>query len=262
VAHIGKAEAEALTQRRDADRPVARADLSLMPYKQNTFEGGTDTTTITTANSGDASGTPWDSIVIGTDATIQFSTTRASQGTLSGRFATGATSAVANVRWDLPDTNELFTRLYLYLPSTAPLPVQFVFTDTGTGSGMGRFQIMDSTGPKLRVFSQGGAFDSIGTIAVTRDAWIRLETRTKVDPASGVIEAKLFNSPDISTPDETVTITGIANTEIGVGRVRFGITQTLATCEIWLDSVAVETSGYLGPYSEPQEGSSRRVIIA
>jgi hypothetical protein len=232
-----------------------------MPYKQNTFEGGTDTTTITTTNSGGASGTPWDSIVIGTDAAIQFSTTRASQGTVSGRFATGVTSAVANVRWDLPNANELFTRVYLYLPSTALLPCQFVFTETGTGTGMGRYQIADSTGPKLRIFAQDGS-NSFGTVAVTRDAWIRLETRNRVDPTNGVVEVKLFNSPDISTPDETVTITGIANTEVGVGRVRFGITHTVATCEAWLDSVAVETSGYLGPYSIPADNATRRVVIA
>jgi hypothetical protein len=56
-----------------------------MPYRQNTFEGGTDAVTITTGNSGGASGQPWDSVIIDAGATAAFSTTRASQGNCLGK---------------------------------------------------------------------------------------------------------------------------------------------------------------------------------
>jgi hypothetical protein len=128
---------------------------------------------------------------------------------------------------------------------------------------MATCEIWDFTGPKVRVYSQGQVSNAVGTVAVTQDAWVRIETRMMLDASNGIVEAKLFNSPDISTSDDTITLTGIANTQVAIGRLRFGINDSVTgSRELWMDSIAIETASYLGPYSVPQEGSTRRVIIA
>src|SRR5438128_6709683 len=62
----------------------------------NSFEGGSDGTTITTANSGGASGTAFDTI---TGDVTQFSNVLPAHGTLGGRCASRATAAKANLQW-------------------------------------------------------------------------------------------------------------------------------------------------------------------
>jgi hypothetical protein len=233
-----------------------------MPFKANTFEGGADGVAITTANSGDVSGTPFDLITLGTDAIAEFDTARAAQGAVSGRLASLATAASVQLRWTFDEVSELFTRFYLYLPSTTPLPARLMFIQNQAASLVGRCQINDQgAGPRLQVHKEADAANAIGTVPVTRDAWIRIETWLKLGSA-GVIQAKLFNSPDISTADEVVTLDPAATTNLTASHVRFGWNIAVANSEYWLDALAMETSGYMGPYSEPQEGSSRRVIIA
>jgi hypothetical protein len=231
--------------------------------KANTFEGGSDAATITTANSGDASGTPWDNVTIGAgDATAEYDDLRAAHGTLSARLATTATGANVYLRWDLADANELFTRFYLYLPSTVALPVRLLWIETSGFTMVGRYQIVDSGGtPRLQVWKEADGANAIGTVVVTRDTWVRIETRLKLG-TTGVIEAKLFNSPEISTADDTVTLDPAVTTNTAMARGRFGWNNSPTNQEYWLDSIAVETTSYIGPYSEPRGASSRRAIVA
>jgi hypothetical protein len=231
--------------------------------KANTFEGGSDAATITTANSGGTSGTPWDNVTIGAgDATAEYDNLRAAHGTLSARLATTATGANVYLRWDLADANELFTRFYLYLPSTVALPVRLLWIETSGFTMVGRYQIVDSGGtPRLQVWKEADGANAIGTVVVTRDAWIRIETRLKLGTA-GVNEAKLFNSPDISTPDETITLDPAVTTNTAMARGRFGWNNSPANQEYWLDSVAVETTSYMGPLTSIQSNASRRSLVA
>jgi hypothetical protein len=234
-----------------------------MPFKSNTFEGGTDGTIITTANSGDVSGTPWDLVQIGAvDATAEFDNARASQGTKSARLVSAATAAVVQLRWSFDEIPELFTRFYLYLPSTVALPVRLLFVETAGFTQVARYEIADSAGtPVVRIYSEGDFANAVGTVAVTRDAWIRYETWVKLG-SSGLVQAKLFNSLDISTADDIVSINPYASTNLTAGRVRFGWNAAVANREYWLDSIAMETSGYMGPYSVPADNATRRVVIA
>jgi hypothetical protein len=232
-----------------------------MPFKSNTFEGGTDGVTITTANSGGTSGSPWDLVQIGAaDATAEFDTARAAQGIASARLATTATAAAVQLRWSFDPVNEAFTRWYLYLPSTTPLPIGIQWLETLGFSLVGRADILDLTGPKLRIYSEGNVSSATGNVLVTRDAWVRIETRLKLG-SGGLIEAKLFNSPDISTADEVITLSH-ASTNTVVERVRFGWNTAIASAEYSVDAIAMETSGYMGPHSVPADNATRRVVVA
>jgi hypothetical protein len=263
VAHVGKAETPAPAQRWDADGPTTRPDVPLMPFKANTFEGGTDGVAITTANSGGASGAPWDLVEVGAgDAVAEFDDAQASQGVLSARLATTATAALVQLRWSFDPIDECFTRFYLYLPSTVALPARVQLLETAAFTLVGRFLVVDVAGvPKLRLYTAADASNATGTVAVTRDAWIRIETWVRIG-ATGIIQAKLFNSPDISTPDDTITIDPYVAAETPIERVRYGWNTNVANAEYWLDSIAMDTSGYMGPYSVPGESSTRRAIVA
>lgn len=219
--------------------------------KSNIFEGGSDGTTITTGNSGGASGDAWAQVDIGTGCTCEFDSARASHGTLSGRFAAGGTAAAVTTRWSFTDAPDMYSRFYLYLASTATIANRLLLFETSGFSNTGRFEIVDSTGPKLKIWREGDGASATGTVNMTRDAWVRIETRILLHASAGIVEAKLFNTPGSSTPDDTITLSGIANTNTNHGRCRFGWNNNVATREYWLDSIALDNAAYLGPFVPP-----------
>jgi hypothetical protein len=232
-----------------------------MAIKANTFEGGTDGTTITAGNSGGASGDALENITIGAgDADLEFDNAHPAHGSLGARFLSGATATTVFADWTFTGVAELFTRFYLWLPSTTPLDDRVVFC-TAAGGSTGRFNITNSSGPKLQVFAEGDFSNAIGTVAVTRDALIRIETRILLHASAGIVEAKLFNSPESATPSDTVTLTGIANTHTLHNRVRFGWNNNAATREYWMDSLAIDSAGYIGPFVEASPKQKRRRIV-
>jgi hypothetical protein len=90
------------------------------PPLRNTFEGGTDGTTITQANSGGASGDAWSTApIIGTGVTLTYSSLQAAHGALSMRIVQPATPASTRVEWDALGalTGNVYFREYLFLPT-------------------------------------------------------------------------------------------------------------------------------------------------
>lgn len=220
-----------------------------MASKENTLEGGTDAVTISNANSGGASGDAFSNVGIGTGCVNEYDTLRASHGSVSAHLTVGGTSAEVRVGWaSLGSVPEVFTRFYLWLPSAPALPVlvnRFINAAFSTSSAI---EIVDSGGPKLRLYNAGLGSGVNGAVNVTRDAWVRIEVRILCNATTGILEAKLFNTPESSTPDETVTRTNI-NTSTNVEFVQFGVTQAVTNRELWLDSIKYDTAAYPGPFS-------------
>ena len=73
----------------------------------NDFEGGTNGTAISTANSGGAGESAWTSVTTGTGATLAYDNAQAYTGTYSAKFATGVTSTKNSLNWSLP-SNPLY----------------------------------------------------------------------------------------------------------------------------------------------------------
>jgi hypothetical protein len=65
----------------------------------NNFEGGSNGSTITTGNSGGASGNAWDTITIGTSAVDVYDNSQAAHGSLSCKLSTAATSVSVYNAW-------------------------------------------------------------------------------------------------------------------------------------------------------------------
>jgi len=64
----------------------------------NSFEGGTNGVTVSAANSGGGSGNAFDSVTIGTGASIIYDTTQ-TQGALAAKVATGASVSTVFATW-------------------------------------------------------------------------------------------------------------------------------------------------------------------
>src|ERR1043166_7445448 len=87
-----------------------------MAAKSNSNEGGTDTTTITTGNSGGASGDAWSTVTV-TTAAITFSVDHAAHGTLSMKIANVASPTSTRTDWTGVGggSADIWFRHYLYM---------------------------------------------------------------------------------------------------------------------------------------------------
>lgn len=218
----------------------------------NTAEGGTNTTAVTNANSGGASGNAWDVIDANSNgSSITFDNTHAAHGGLSYKFVQGTVAATHRVRWSTsPGTfTECWGRVYLYQTAFGTSASQVV-------------RINDSAQTRLAVIHPGIASDqhlyvqaSIpgtqdgGSVVMALNQWVRIEWHFICNDTTGLIEAKLFNTADSVTADDTVIVQNVDTNGNGSGaQVEFGHGVGVNANEIrWLDDMQVNGVGYPGP---------------
>lgn len=228
--------------------------------RTHTFEGWADAETITTAGTG--SGDAWNQVDLTAGGTIEGDTARAGAGTVSGRFVTTTTAGVATLRWAITEVAELYSRFYLYVPSTIAVDNRLALFETTGFSNLMRLQIIDSSGPKLRVFWNGDAGNATGTVPVDRDKWIRIETRLLINATTGRAEVRLFNAADSTSPSEVVSSGDVNTGTTNIGRCRFGWNNNVTDREYWLDAVQLDDAAWIGPNEIPESFPTRRSIVA
>lgn len=216
----------------------------------NSFDGITPSgTTVTTGNSGAASGMAFDTVTAGAGATLASSSTHTAHNGLSLKCATGATAAQAYVQWgnslNQPNTTVYF-RLYAYFtanPAAAVPVVQFV----RSGSTAGSVQV--GAGGKVSFLDTNGTSQLTTTASIPLGAWFRLEGYVTGSATAGKAQIKtFFAGADGLTADETHTSSATLNTSGQVTSIRFGITTSLASvAQFWLDDIGASTSGLMGP---------------
>lgn len=214
----------------------------------NNAEGGTDTTTVTTVNSGGTSGDAWSTVTIGASATLKFSTTQ-KRNTLSYEIATPATSVASYLAWSgltFGTQTNLFVRVYAYLAANPVTNALRLINFFNGGTEVGGVLIQTSGGLQLR--------DSAGNItgassAIALDQWIRIECSIVCNASTGSIEVKLFNTADSTTPTDTLTKTS-RNTGTQLTIARFGETSTSGTITartFYLEDIQANITAYPGP---------------
>ncbi len=210
----------------------------------NTFEGGTNGTTISTANSGGVSGDAWDTVSIGSGATATYDTSGGSHGQVSGSFTTGATAATDLVEWGtrVATQTEIWGRVYYFdnVNNVNARPIR-VFN----GAGLAGAVDIDTSGHVFLVNSAAAAV-ATGTVAVPASKWFRIEFHMIAGATTGTIEAKLFTDADSSTPDETLTATN-TNMNTQFTKYDFGLTVSIANMSFRMDDIEVNTTGWPGP---------------
>ena len=211
----------------------------------NSFEGGTNTTAISAANSGGASGDPVDSTV-GTAPT--FSTTHAAHG---GMGMSCATASQSMVQWvaSFGTPTEFWCRWYVWITGTvsAVLPI-CVARDATNAANASILRIGTTMIPSVVSNATATAFTSV----VPAATWVRFEMHGLVGGGGTTVttDANYFATMDAVTATESKTTAAIAQTTATFGAIRFGanLAQTQA---IWMDDVEVNANGYPGPVTLP-----------
>ncbi len=228
-------------------RPLSTTLVAPTVTVTNDFEGGTNGVAITTANAGGVGNTQFDQVTVSAgDGAVNFSNAHPGHGSLGMLCQTGATLGEAYVSWIGAlggATGTIWLRAYLYLtanPGTQTRLLRWL----NVGNVRGSVQI--STTGKLLTTDFGGAGGTMIN-SIPLNQLVRVEAFCTGDGTAGVLECKLFDSPESNSPLETITNTAL-NTVGMIDRVRFGQTGTaVANITYWLDDIGASTSAYLGP---------------
>lgn len=212
----------------------------------NNAEGGTSGTTVTTGNSGGASGNAWDLIAIGTASTLTFDNAHAAHGTLAYKIV-----CAANVGTYLRQTfgspvSSVTARMYLYFTAN-PAGATAIFGWFSTNTVLVR-AFVSSTG-KLTIASTAGGTAAM-TTSIPLNAWFRVDMTATISATVGAATLNRYDSMDSVTVTDTVGQTG-ANyggstsniIRVGLGTVPSGFAPTY-----WVDDIAYnDTGAAIGP---------------
>lgn len=217
----------------------------------NSFEGGTDTTTISAANSGGASGTAVTSVTVSGATTIKFSSafSRATMGCQHAYAITQAGYLVWNFSPTATTTRTAW-RFYIYIPTGQAVTSQQLFMVRSAAAYVALIAV-DASG-KLTVQNSAQAVQATASSALPNDTWVRVELAVAVGTTTGngTIEAAYYLG-DSTTPVQTLITSSVMNTgTVAIALVRVGSAGTVASARThYYDdfSGAELASGFIGP---------------
>lgn len=219
-----------------------------MTLLSNSFEGGTNGTSITHANSGGTSGTAFDFVTVGTGGTCQYSNTQAAHGSLSCNVATGSTATGTSFGWTTTfgTPTQAWFRCYLFFTANPATSCRFYTTTNTSGTGLARW-LVNSSG-KIVVQNDAGSniTGMTSTNSIPLNAWFRVEGMMILSATVGQVETKLYLTPDSTTADETDTSAATQATLTGtISGWQFGPVAAVANQgPIFIDDVALSSTGY------------------
>lgn len=209
---------------------------------KNNFNGGSNGTTISTANSGGTSGDAFQTVT----SAPAYTTTNAT-GTHAPLVAQLVN--VDELYWTgLTFTGRtLWARAYIYLTAYPTAPAGSILTIGTSGStGGGRLRI-NNTGTLFVANPSFSTLTGMTTSApVPLNQWVRVELMVTVGTttSNGVAELRVYHSADSSTPTQT-----LSGSNFNLGTVL--PTQVLftgpAASAMYLDDIATTDVNWLGP---------------
>lgn len=212
----------------------------------NTAEGGTSGITVTTANSGGASGDAWDAVVIAGASTLTYSDVQSVHGDLA-YAVNGGGSGGATIQWTTSlgaSPTELYGRLYLYLPGN---PASNLILIQCSGNAGNAWRIVVTTAGLVSLRNASNAEVAASTTAVSTGQWVRLEWHVVITSGTtGDLTARLFNSTEALISTETVTASGITM-QSEFTTLRHGDFGGATTAAFYLDSITVNDVAFAGP---------------
>lgn len=214
----------------------------------NGLEGITPSgTTVTSGNSGGASGSAFDVVQVGSGTTVASDSAHPAHGILGLKIATGATSTTAYVAWttSMGTKTTTFKRAYLYFTAAPAANVRVL---NFVGAATSRGNVLATTAGKM-IFTNAAGGTVLTSAAFPLNAVFRLEVKFTGDASAGQWEYKIWNSPDSNgTPDDTQTSAANLNTGGTTDTYRFGVGTALANAgPYWMDDVGLSDTAYLGP---------------
>jgi PhoD-like phosphatase len=215
----------------------------------NNFEGLANGTTLTTANTGGASGNAFDSVNTFAGVTLAADNTNLPPGsTMALKVATTTTAGTPAAAWfavTVGSRTLLYFRVSGYIPASATpawRPLAFRLT-----SGTHIASVLVS-GASVSM-SYGSGFNGLGafTTSVPIGSYFRVEGWVLADASAGQVHGELYRSVTATTPDEQHTYTALA-TGAPIQRIDVGNSNSAASDgPFWLDDVGISSLGPLGP---------------
>lgn len=220
------------------------------PPLANSFNGGSDGTSITAANSGGTSGNAFDFVQGGG---LVFTNAQSHSGGMAIR---GVDLTGSNwVEWDSLGslTGAVYFRWYLYISGTPATNAYYsIRLRSSTPADFGFLKVNTSTRYLETVAFDLGGMGDTGSVAVATGQWVRVEWRV-VAGASGAGNSqwKLFNTADSTTPSDTNPGDGsgmwfAANCD----QALFGMPSAVLPATpftVYMDDIAVSTTDWIGP---------------
>lgn len=232
----------------------------------NTFEGGSDGTTITTGNSGGASGNAFTNVSIAATHTLQYKNTPALSGSLCAVITPGASSGVTFVQWQPADVGTIgptvYTRCYWrnigaflsnnnrvqYMEGAGGSTFRCGFAVQGTAGTAGKFTWVNAA----------GVSGTSSTMTCSVDTTYRFECQWTLSATVGQVDINCYLG-DSTSPLETLSSAATQNfgsTTLDAcawGTVAAGVTNA-TQAPYGLDGLAIGTTGYFGPITSVTPG--------
>lgn len=216
----------------------------------NNAEGGTDTTNVTAANSGGASGDAFNTVTQpgGTGGSLTYSTDHPADGPLGWKFACPTGSGFGGeIIWStaMGTVTEVYGRIYTYRTSINS-DTNRIFLITNGGSRAAEVDI--TTTGKLRTFNSANATIATSTNDVPLNELVRIEFHYLASATVGRMEAKFFHG-HATTSIEDVAMAVDANTSTQATDVRlWGTPSAVTSGYTWYaDAWALSATDWIGP---------------
>jgi hypothetical protein len=215
----------------------------------NTFEGGSNGTTLTAGsggNTGGASGDFFDTVTIGASCTETFATSSAFHGGLGLQITQPVTAAATFVEWNTQlgtVTSTVWGRVYLRL-SAGSFSTALAFARTLNGATIAG-QVIITSAAKVRC-QDNLAATAVGAVTVAVNTWYRIEWMVTIGSgATQTVQAKLYLG-DADGDLETITL-GSATTQTQATKVQLGeCTGPIPSSTLDLDAFNVNLTGFPG----------------
>ncbi|MGI5493892.1 hypothetical protein [Microtetraspora malaysiensis] len=231
---------------------------------KNSFEGGTNGQSITTANSGGVSGTAFPSTA---EFPPTYSNVHAAHGTLSARFPADHKDSYLSWEGLIPGNGDRWIRAYLWVdqPTDTAHDISLNLATAGYATQwIAQVQAHVATGTcelELRHWNDSTQTETLlatASVAPAIGQWIRVEMRVN-NASSGTAEVRLYNDADSTTA--SATITGTITQSVAAWHDVYVYNQSW-DATAWVDDFAVSDTGWLGPEvaSEAHSGGSSATV--
>ncbi|MEO3860110.1 hypothetical protein [Acrocarpospora sp. B8E8] len=225
-----------------------------MTLLSNSLEGGTPGAVITAANSGGLSGTAFGDSSVDTGNTLAYDSTTAAHGSVSAQVSTGVGSGQAWVAWTsgLPGTSPtIWGRSYYRFAGNPSAAVNVFRILSGSNGIMGSIRV--NANGTLGMLHGSGTLSGTSTAALTAGAWWRIEVMVTAGTATtGSMACQIFWSPDATTPDQVLSVSGVNTGAVNPSRLRVGVVSNAASvAPFHFDDLALSDTGYPGPAGAP-----------
>jgi uncharacterized protein YjbI with pentapeptide repeats len=237
---------------------VAAIGTVQVPVVSNNFEGLGTGVLPTVANSGGASGTPFDTVSKGANATVVGTTTAAhgSEGLSINNTAGNSGSVGWTSGGPFGAPAAVYFRLYCQISAFQTNQLR-LFNVTANGSSV--FTVgLNTVGKIVLTYGSAGTSFITFTSIVPTGSWFRVEGFVIPSASVGQISATLFSTPDSLTATETHTSTATLNTGTLAlpTTYSFGNSSAVQQSSAMLyDDVALSSVGPLGPAVTSASGS-------